>query len=199
MLTTQCSAGCGHCPFSSEMMEKLHLDLNSVLKFIDKNKSQQLTLSGGEPFEYRFISDLLMNLQSRSIRFRVATGGHIDLNPWISLLKAQIGFLGLSMGTDILIQTESIPQKRKWHQNLRLLASEKIPFSFTLTLLSESQTSIFEDELSKTDYMPEFIYCRISPQVSVQAQKDFFAKISSYWNCPVLIEPLSPIRPDLKP
>jgi organic radical activating enzyme len=63
-------------------------------------------ISGGEPFEHPQIFEILRRLSNQSNYFRIATGGFIDLTPWIDILKSlsyKKGTLqGISMGTDVL-------------------------------------------------------------------------------------------------
>jgi len=62
MLTTKCSSGCMHCPFSNPGLEKLFLAPATVQKIMSQSSEGLTILSGGEPFEHPEISEILKNL-----------------------------------------------------------------------------------------------------------------------------------------
>lgn len=166
-LTTKCSGGCLHCPFSFPNMEKLFLSRGAVKKIISKSEGALSVLSGGEPFEHPEISKILVDLQEQEHPFRIATGGFVDLMPWIEKLRsiclANGPFKGISIGTDVLSSRVShsdwIPI---WKSNIHLITKFQIPFSLTFTIDNDLEfvrlnlwkwTEFFEGK-------PEFIYLR---------------------------------------
>lgn len=126
-------------------------------------------LSGGEPFEHPEIAEILDTLGCQANPFRIATGGFIDLSPWIdqlcSLSRLRGPLEGISMGTDILSsRVDHSKWVSTWINNLQLFAKFQIPYSLTITLGSSlaftrldlgKWKALFEDK-------PQFIYLRHS-------------------------------------
>lgn len=169
MVTTKCSGGCSHCPFSNPSLEKLFLPPETIVKMINQSTKKLVILSGGEPFEHPKILEILNNLFEAAIPFRIATGGFIKLDPWIDKLKAlsmqNIAFNGISMGTDVLSdRVNHSDWVSSWERNIHLLIKEQIPFSLTITINAEFQLNRFAffswREIFKR--LPEFIYLRYS-------------------------------------
>lgn len=167
MLTTKCSSGCMHCPFSNPDLEKLFLTPTIVQRIMRQSPERLTVLSGGEPFEHPEISEILKKIGTESIPFRIATGGFVDLSPWINMLKflsRPPGALqGISMGTDVLSSrinhSNWVPI---WKNNIRLFFESQIPYSLTISIGSDldftrlnlwNWTGLFEGK-------PEFIYLR---------------------------------------
>jgi len=137
MLTTKCSSGCTHCPFSNPDLEKLFLAPTMVQKIMSQSSDRLTVLSGGEPFEHPQISEILTNLSKQTTPFRIAIGGFVDLNPWINKLKHLnlLGsFLGISMRTDVLSSrvnhSDWVPI---WKNNIQLFFEFQIPYSLTFS------------------------------------------------------------------
>lgn len=164
MLTTTCTGGCVHCPFSHPALKQVSMRRDVFRKILADSKGEYLVLSGGEPFEHPRISEFLADLLSHSAPFRIATGGFIDLEPWGNELAALIhqncGFQGISLGTDSL--TSRCPEPRhakKWAENLTLLNRLQIPYSITITLGADLSLTLLNDLLS-LNCCPTFIYLR---------------------------------------
>lgn len=173
MLTTQCSAGCSHCPFSDPKLEKLHLPLSVAKRMMGNPEFGLTVVSGGEPFEHPGIGELLSELVSHSFPFRIATGGFVDLDPWSTRLAelshCNPNFEGLSMGTDVLTGRCPNPALSKvWTENLRLLNRLHIPYSITITLGQELEPKLLDD-LTAQGCRPEFIYLRHSNDTALAA------------------------------
>ncbi len=167
LVTTKCSGGCQHCPFSNPDLEKLFLAPKLIKTIMTQTASRLTVLSGGEPFEHPQISEILTDLGKQTNSFRIATGGFVDLAPWVDKLKflsRPAGPLrGISIGTDVLSSrvdhSKWIPI---WKSNIRLFFESQIPYSLTFTTGSDLDfsrldlwkwTGLFEGK-------PEFIYLR---------------------------------------
>jgi organic radical activating enzyme len=72
MLTTKCSSGCRHCPFSDPNLEKLFLTRSAIQNIVNQLPDKLAVLSGGEPFEYPEISEILTDLSQQTTPFRIA-------------------------------------------------------------------------------------------------------------------------------
>lgn len=165
MITTKCSGGCEHCPFSNPLLEKLFLPPKAIVKILHQTIEKLAILSGGEPFEHPEIDEILTDLSEVTTPFRIATGGFIMLEPWVDKFKSfrDTAFRGISIGTDVISNrinhSDWVPI---WEHNVNLLIQEQIPFSLTFTISSEFQVSRFDifswSEIFKG--MPEFIYLR---------------------------------------
>lgn len=168
-ITTNCSGSCSHCPFSHPQMKKLNLDLKSIKHLIEKSNSPLLVLSGGEFFEYDQVEDLFQYLSASPKKYRIATGGHLDLQPYLVHLKNLCGLEGISLGTDIIFRQESFNKIETWINNLNLLIENNIPYSLTITLL-EKDDLVVEEKLkffSQRNLLPQFIYLRRSKNAKV--------------------------------
>lgn len=167
MLTTKCSAGCSHCPFSDPELDKLFLNRKTIKKILARSNNKLTIFSGGEPFEHPEISKILLDLRKQKIPFRIATGGFVDLAPWLENLKLLVhpfGTLqGISMGTDVLSsRVKHSNWAHTWKNNIHLLYSNNIPYSLTFTAgndLDFSRLNLWRwPALFKSK--PEFIYLR---------------------------------------
>lgn len=175
LLTTSCSGGCAHCPFSNPNMEKLFLSPKQIQQIINRSNINLTVLSGGEPFEHPDISEILIFLSEKLTPFRIATGGFVNLSPWIDQLKylyhRKGSFKGMSMGTDVLSRrvhhSRWIPN---WKRNIQLLSESGIPYSLTLTLgydLEFIHLNLLEWS-NKFESKPEFIYLRYEEEILLQ-------------------------------
>lgn len=175
-ITTKCSAGCSHCPFADPEMERLDLPLNAILRILRESNKPLTVISGGEPFEYPFITEILSMSIQYSSSFRIATGGFIDLSPWIEALQSLYHstnfFQGISMGTDIL--SARVNHDRWvpiWRKNINLLAQVRIPYSLTFTVgcdnMSANDFNIW-DWKEHFESLPAFIYLRYSEEEKKQ-------------------------------
>lgn len=166
-ITTNCSGGCPHCPFGYPQMETWHLELQTIKDLIEKSHAPLLVLSGGEIFEYDQIESLLQYLSNVSQKYRLATGGHIDLSVYVSHLKnlCHLGNLeGISLGTDMIFRQNVFNKKETWIHNLNLLNQNQIPYSLTFTILDQDDLELKEkfNVLAQENLQPQFIYLRHS-------------------------------------
>lgn len=170
MLTTQCSAGCGHCPFSNPNLIKLHLPLHALSRWIADARSPLRVISGGEPFEHPEFDQVLEVLQEARAPFRIATGGFVDLKPWATALSqlraATAHFVGISLGTDVLTGRCARPElSTRWRANLSLLTDLSIPYSLTFTLGSDLDSALLES-IRAWGARPELLYFRqVRPRI----------------------------------
>lgn len=196
MLTTKCSAKCKHCPFSNPKLEHLFLDSEKVQNIVSQSVGKLTILSGGEPFEHAEISKILTGLSFQTNPFRIATGGFVDLTPWIEVLKVlsnSHGCLeGISMGTDVLSSrvdhSQWVPM---WENNIRLFFQFKVPYSLTFTL--DTDVDFFRFDLWKWSNFfqdtPKFIYLRYQQEALLN---EWVKKIKgTFGNIPIIQDDLS--------
>src|ERR1700722_13359268 len=69
LLTTKCSGGCSHCPFSNPTLEKLFLTPEIIRDILQRNSGKLTILSGGEPFEHPAIDKILHMLANQNNLF----------------------------------------------------------------------------------------------------------------------------------
>ncbi len=169
-LTTKCSGGCRHCPFSMEGLPPLSMEPSVAVKMSKQSNSQLLIFSGGEPFEHPDILILLQSLSLERKSFRIATGGFVDLSCWVETLKHLHFFgalQGISIGTDVI--SSRVNDARwvlPWKRNIQLLIKAKISFSLTITVGNDLVFTHFN--LWEWDRRfvknPEFIYVRYADE-----------------------------------
>jgi len=149
-------------------------------------------LSGGEPFEHPEISEILKNLSKQTIPFRIATGGFVDLTPWINKLKflsRPTGTLqGISMGTDVLSSRVNHSKWAPiWKNNIRLFFESQIPYSLTFSIgpdLDFTRLNLWK-WTDLFDGKPEFIYLRYSKKELLQ---EWLHKIQSNFEAIPIIQ-----------
>lgn len=162
-------------------MTQLHLSLPESVMTFNNAKSKLVVLSGGEPFEYEHIKGLLQYLEITKQFFRIATGGHVDLEPFIESLKRSESLAGISVGTDVISHRslESTSLERKWQKNINFLNESNLPYSLTFTVLEDLDGAV--NLVAKTlalGAQPEFIYLRISSLTPLNTVKK---EILSYY------------------
>lgn len=132
-----CNANCVHCPFSTSSK-----DVSSLSNFVFDIyliESELIILSGGEPFELPFIlfaKYVAMCVACRKY-FRIATGGHVDVKPYLHYLKKNPFFTGLQLGTDVISQVRNSFYKKHvytWLQNIEYLKQNNLSYNLTITL-----------------------------------------------------------------
>lgn len=165
-LTTMCSAGCSHCPYSNSELPKLFLKTSSINHIANTTSSSLIILTGGEPLQHPELTNILINLSNNHTPFRLATGGFINLNPWIDLfhsLHEKRIFQGVSLGTDVISQRVSSSKWVKtWILNIQLLQMHNVPYSLTMTIDPHLDFKWFDLWQWKrfNKGKPEFIYLR---------------------------------------
>ncbi|PJD96468.1 MAG: hypothetical protein CK425_05710 [Parachlamydia sp.] len=100
-----------------------------------------ILLSGGEPLEYPFLLPLVTALEQVGKPFRIATGGHINIMPFLEILQNNRLFTGFSVGTDVMAirRNNNEEFKMQWIENLRILSEWGCPYSLTITVGSGMQ------------------------------------------------------------
>lgn len=197
MLTTKCSAGCSHCPFSDPGMPALYLSRERMNAALRSGRPGLMVIAGGEPFEHPEIALILDDLCTHQTAFRIATGGHVDLRTWEKDLKrlasAGGGFQGISLGTDPLTpRCASSALAEQWRRNLRWLESARLPYSITVTLgdkLPPSFLGMLGDELRGTS--PEFIFLRHPALLGEEAGR-WGAKLRDITRAPLIFDVMEP-------
>ncbi|WP_413613259.1 radical SAM protein [Bdellovibrio sp. HCB-110] len=164
-VTTECSGGCTHCPFSSPQMKRLHLPLETARQVFAAGSEKLVVVSGGEPLEYPYFFELLSGLQHETKKVRIATGGHKDLAVYLESFKGLINFDGISLGTDVISarSPHMVVHSKMWRKNVVTLNENNISYSLTLTILDDQDH--FSDLLEKTKIWgarPQFIYLRVA-------------------------------------
>ncbi len=185
MVTTKCSAGCVHCPFSSSEMKNLSLSVERIIFLMESSQEELVILSGGEFFEYGQLTHLFEKLKMKSIKkFRIATGNYIPLNSYIQELRNLQNLDGISIGTDTFRDNPD-----QWINNLRLLQTKHIPYSLTFTLIKKYPffLDFFLAVLAHYTLKPQFIYLRVDED-SLIAKKDEIQKLKTYFNATPFIE-----------
>jgi MoaA/NifB/PqqE/SkfB family radical SAM enzyme len=162
MITTRCSAGCSHCPFSAQGLEKLSMPALTLKQIL--NPALLAVISGGEPFEHENAEEMLLSLTSYQGAFRIASGGFVPMKkfqePLTMLRREAIGFQGISLGTDVLTARNNKAElKNVWAENVRFLKEIKVPYSITITLGAELSATLVK-ELFESGAQPDFFYVR---------------------------------------
>jgi len=190
MLTTECSAGCSQCPFSNPGMVKRHLPLEKVKRVLAESSNALVVVSGGEPFEYFEIHSLLEDLESGEVPLRIATGGHIDLEPFLPKLKKIQSLQGVSLGTDVLTLRVSFDRRLDavWLKNVYILQKEGIPISITVTTGDDLvDIKALAEFLKCHDVRPQFFYIRSHANFKNSVQEIFK---SYHPNVPQIVDEL---------
>ncbi len=174
LITTRCSAGCRHCPFSDGALPALDLSINEIKRRMLRLGFGLHVLSGGEPFQHPEIDAIVNFLGSEgstfSASYRIATGGGIELGSWIrpltALTSSDSNFAGISVGTDIPLG--NTPNRAKdvlnkvWTKNLRTLVKSNIPYSLTITVdRSEEEEANAVRKVSEWIPGAQFLYVRV--------------------------------------
>lgn len=179
-ITTACSAKCSHCLFAQPNMPQLHLSPKQVMKISLASNKIPLIWTGGEPWEHPKIHQLLRQARGISRPFRIATGNFTDTNFIIKHLKKLTnqspGFLGLSLGTDVILERNINNElKHQWIKNIALFNKHQIPYSLTFTWSPSflQNTRVIEPSW---ELRPQFIYLRVSKQDSSTIAEDWITR-----------------------
>ena len=113
-------------------MKQRHLSAADIGRICDNSPGDLVVVSGGEPFEHPDLGSILAVFDIRQHAFRIATGGHIDLSPWMQRLQGCSSLDGVSVGTDVILETHAA-NRRQWHSNILRLRDAAIPVSMTFT------------------------------------------------------------------
>lgn len=157
LINLSCSAGCLHCDYGRNILKE-PLKMEIILDQIKKIRTPFVLLSGGEPLEYPMLADLLFELTKLRKVFRIATGGHILLGPFLPLLTQNEFFCGISLGTDVLIKERNIKKEFRvnWLNNHGLIKEKRTHFSLTITIGKDFNFMHLIEELSGLQVDPDF-------------------------------------------
>lgn len=135
LISSSCQAKCLHCPYGKEDKHN-ERSLKSLFHEIDITNPRPLLITGGEPFECRHLFPVILKLENNQRLYRIASGGHIPMKPFLSSLQVTKFLSGISLGTDVLISSRNPKQNFLliWHNNLKLIKQHKISYSITITL-----------------------------------------------------------------
>ncbi len=89
--------------------------------------------------------------------FRVATGGHVRLHPYLPYMKSMPRFAGIQLGTDVLLperNANSLRHRAIWRENLSQLNDLNIGFGITMTVDNDVEFEPVFDLLG--DVRPDF-------------------------------------------
>lgn len=157
LVNGSCNARCRHCPYASDSATACLA--GDPLSFVKNVRSDLVILSGGEPFEARI--DVLFNYINACVSagkyFRVATGGHLRLRPFLPHMKSTLRFAGIQLGTDVLLperNANSLRHRTIWRENLSLLNDWNIGFGVTMTVDNDVEFEPVFDLLG--DVRPDF-------------------------------------------
>lgn len=154
-----CNAGCNHCPFGDSTEPTTIFSVHSIIREVENSPQPLLVISGGEPLLYPHLKALLDKLQYVSDKIiRIATGGHIDITPFLAGLNFPT-FSGISLGTDIWMPERNlnIHLRVSWLKNIVVLNQEKIPYSLTFTLDPQIDVAQLLAQFDAKVVMPDFI------------------------------------------
>lgn len=189
MTTTKCSAECIHCPFSHPKMTQRELKVEKIKSLINNSNEELVVLSGGEFFEHSKIDELLENLSEvKDKKFRIATGNHIDLSPYIEKLKTIKNLEGISVGTDTLLKYSN-----RWKENLLILEKNQIPYSLTFSLFPQSDLKIVQSLIfvNQIKVKPNFVYVRVYHEESYFPFRQIETLEKNFKKIPMLIDHLN--------
>lgn len=126
-ISTSCEAGCRHCPFSVN-------DGHDIAPGeVSDIESTAALLTGGEPLGSEFLWEWVDYLTVRQVPFRIATGGHVPLaGAYLRLSRSPV-FMGINVGTDVVLGRSPYDFTDIWMENWRLVGGE-IHTVLTVTL-----------------------------------------------------------------
>lgn len=152
-ITTRCSAGCCHCPYGKAAPLEI-----KPLEF--KTTFIPVIITGGEPFEAAHLWRVVDGLERTGTMYRIATGGHVSLVPFLQRLRTAFLCSGVQLGTDVLLSQRSNGRHRtRWLANARALATFNIPYSITYTPAEDVDVEELMPYLRCT--RPSFIHLNI--------------------------------------
>lgn len=139
-LTNNCNLRCSHCYMAAGKTKEVRLDVDSILKIIDKinekNGSSDIVISGGEPFMFPGLLDLLRKLSNNKITL-FTNGTFIDENNYKAICEycdeVQISFEGIT--EECYEQIRGKGNYKKVRKAIELLKSENMQIILAITLL----------------------------------------------------------------
>ena len=135
-LTSECNASCPYCYNESNSQNKDFLPLENVLEIIDElsiSDFPAIVLSGGEPFLYPYISQILNYAWEKRVKPTIITNGMLlSCDRIVSLLQRDVS---IQLTFDSIISTE--------HNKTRGVGN----FEKLIEILSIAHTESHEDKL----------------------------------------------------
>jgi len=100
-LTSDCNIRCKHCYLSAGIGEKHYLDREKIVAFIDslerERLSDEIVLSGGEPFLYEELEGLVLDLRQRNFSAVIFSNGTLLDEDRVDSMRGGISAVQLSM------------------------------------------------------------------------------------------------------
>lgn len=141
IISTYCSAGCNHCPFNKT---------GTKIKNPEMNDKEIYIITGGEPLEDPLhLRSVIKQLQSKNAYFRLATGGYIRIASIHNILSNASNYLGINIGTDVLLRNDSTDLQKIWLENWELYGKLSNTW-LTITLSYDIELSIIEKLITET-------------------------------------------------
>ncbi|MDY4001971.1 hypothetical protein [Streptococcus dysgalactiae] len=141
IISTYCSAGCNHCPFNKA---------GTKIKNPEINDKEIYIITGGEPLEdLTHLRNVVKQLQSKNAYFRLATGGHIRIASIHNILSNTSNYLGINIGTDILLRNDSTDLQKIWLKNWGLYGKLSNTW-LTITLSYDIELPTIEKLITET-------------------------------------------------
>lgn len=158
-ITNQCSAKCSHCPYGQSIPDDQEIIFSNIEKQMIESKKDFILISGGEPLESKIFLNTIILSDRLKIPFRIATGGHISIKPFMNDLLKSSFFLGFSIGTDTISKRNQYCDSfyQVWQDNLEYLVQNSIPFSLTITLGEDLNLSHLLSKVGKFLSNADFI------------------------------------------
>ena len=138
--TRRCNLSCAHCYTASGPHERVELPLPLLTDAVDDATRlgyQQLEVSGGEPFLYRGLADLLEAGRQAGMVTSVTTNGMLltaerldQVAPWLDVLAISVD--GPPAHHDLLRRSPTAFEQMQAH--LCQVRANGVPFSFRFTL-----------------------------------------------------------------
>ncbi len=145
-LTYSCNLSCKHCYLGNK--ENIHLDFNLLKRILDEFEELQglrVLFSGGEPFLYKYIYELLDLLEKYSFRrVFISNGTLIKKDLLKNIDQIQISLDGLEKSHDFIRGKGTF---KKILENIELIKSQNIDISIA-TMIHKKNLNEF-DELEK--------------------------------------------------
>ena len=137
-----CRAQCHHCHYQSDGNP---LPLKTVISALSSIQTSLVVLTGGEPLEHPEFREIANHANTIVPGlFRIASGGHVPIAPFLPQLVRSRRFCGFSLGTDILMSHRRCNDAflPVWLSNSRLLEDWGIPYSLNFTLPTEDLSEV---------------------------------------------------------
>lgn len=139
-LTNNCNLRCAHCYMAAGKSEDVHLDADRVVEIVEKineiNGTSDIVISGGEPFVFPNLLDLLKKLSKNKI-ILFTNGTFINENNYKAISEycdeVQISFEGISETCYEQIRGKGNYQKVR--RTIELLKGEGVRIILAVTLL----------------------------------------------------------------